>query len=85
MWSFACALTMNTLVYTFYRAEMRQDRANWSTLSAMTIAPVLVVAFAPQSWEAVPLPALGIAVRHCMEWLTTCMEARESPAGTSAV
>ena len=49
------ALTMNTLVYTFYRAEMRQDRANWSTLSAMTIAPVVVVALAPQSWKAVSL------------------------------
>jgi O-antigen/teichoic acid export membrane protein len=57
MWAYVVALTLNTMVYSFYRSEFRQTRANWNTLIAMTIAPTVLVWLAPTGWKAVALLA----------------------------
>jgi O-antigen/teichoic acid export membrane protein len=57
MWAYTVALTLNTQIYSFHRGEFHQTRANWNTLVAMTLAPVVVVLVAPAGWDAVPLLA----------------------------
>ncbi|GAB4282593.1 MAG: hypothetical protein Kow0067_02860 [Coriobacteriia bacterium] len=52
MWGYTVALALNALIYSFYRGELKQSKANWNNLWAMTGIPVLVVGLAPRGWNA---------------------------------
>ncbi len=55
VWVYTIALTANALVFAFYRAELKQTRANWTNLVAMMAIPVTIVTFAPSNWSAASL------------------------------
>lgn len=52
VWLYSIALTVNTMVYAYYRAELRQSRANWANFIAMVAIPLIVVFVVPASYDA---------------------------------
>lgn len=59
VWLYSVALAANGLVYAFYRAEIRQTRANWESLLAVPVIPLVVVVLAPTGWDGASLLAWG--------------------------
>lgn len=66
LWLYSAALVVNGLVYSFYRAELRQARANWSNLFGMVLSPLAVVVLAPRGWSAPML--LNAAAALILAW-----------------